>query len=38
MILPGSICEYLELTKLNKDDQKEVIDLYLQEINTIPQE
>ncbi len=38
MILPGSICEYFELTKLNKDDQKEVMDLYLQEINTIPQE
>jgi hypothetical protein len=38
MILPESICEYFELTKLNKDDQKEVMDLYLQEINTIPQE
>lgn len=38
MILPESICEYFELTKLNKDDQKEVMDLYLQEINIIPQE
>ena len=38
MILPESICEYFELTKLNKDDQKEVMDLYLQEINKIPQE
>ena len=38
MILPESICEYFELTKLNKDDQREVMDLYLQEINTIPQE
>jgi hypothetical protein len=38
MILPESIGEYFELTKLNKDDQGEVMDLYLQEINTIPQE
>lgn len=38
MILPESICEYFELTKLNKDDQLEVMDLYLQEINRIPQE
>ena len=38
MILPESICEYFELRKLNKDDQQEVMDLYLQEINRIPQE
>jgi len=38
MILPESICEYFELTKLDKDDQREVMDLYLQEINTMPQE
>lgn len=38
LILPDSICEYFELTKLNKDDQREVMDLYLQEINSIPQE
>lgn len=38
MILPEAICEYFELTKLNKDDQREVMDLYLQEINSIPQE
>ena len=36
MILPESICEYFELIRLNKDDQKEVMDLYLQETNTIP--
>jgi len=36
MILPESICEYFELTKLHKDDQREVMDLYLQEINSIP--
>jgi hypothetical protein len=38
MILPESICEYFELTNVNKDDQKEVMDLYLQEINTEPAE
>jgi hypothetical protein len=38
MILPESISEYFELITLNKDDQKEVMDLYLQEINTIPVE
>ena len=38
MILPESIGEYFELTKLNKDDQQEVMDLYLQEVNSIPAE
>jgi hypothetical protein len=37
-ILPDSICEYFTLTDLKKDDQKEVMDLYLQEINSIPVE
>lgn len=36
MILPESISDYFELVKLSKDDQSEVMDLYLQEINTIP--
>ena len=38
MILPESICEYFELVKLDKDDHKEVMNLYLQEVNTIPVE
>lgn len=38
MILPESICEYFELTQLKKDDKTEVMDLYLQEINSVPQE
>lgn len=38
MILPESICEYFELTDLKKDDQREVMDLYLQEVTTIPVE
>lgn len=38
MILPESLCTYFELTSLKKDDQKEVMDLYLQEINIIPDE
>jgi hypothetical protein len=38
MILPESICEYFELVSVNKDDQKEVMDLYLQEVSTIPVE
>lgn len=37
-ILPESITTYFELTNLKKDDQKEVMDLYLQEINQIPAE
>ena len=37
-ILPESISEYFTLTDLKKDDQKEVMDLYLQEINSIPAE
>jgi hypothetical protein len=37
-ILPESLCEYFELTSLKKDDAKEVMDLYLQEINTPPSE
>jgi hypothetical protein len=38
MILPESICEYFELTSVKKDDQKEIMDLYLQEVATIPSE
>lgn len=38
MILPESICEYFELTSVKKDDQKEVMDLYLQEVATLPNE
>jgi len=37
-ILPESISTYFELTNLKKDDQKEVMDLYLQEINEVPAE
>jgi len=37
-ILPESISTYFELTNLKKDDQNEVMDLYLQEINEVPAE
>lgn len=38
MILPETISEYFELVSIKKDDDKEVMDLYLQEVNTIPVE
>lgn len=38
MVLPESICEYFELTGYKKDDQREVMDLFLQEISTVPAE
>jgi hypothetical protein len=38
MVLPEAICDYFELTGYKKDTERERIDLYLQEISTVPAE
>lgn len=38
MVLPEAICDYFELTGYKKDPEREVMDLYLQEIITVPSE
>ncbi len=38
MVLPEAICDYFELTGYKKDSERERMDLFLQEINTIPSE
>jgi len=38
MVLPEAICDYFELTSYKKDSEREVIDLFLQEIGNIPTE
>jgi hypothetical protein len=38
VVLPEAICDYFELTGYKKDSERERMDLFLQEINTIPSE
>lgn len=38
MVLPEAICDYFELAGYKKDSERERMDLYLQEISSIPAE
>jgi len=38
LVLPETFCNYFELTKAVKNDKDELIDLYLQEKNEVPEE